>query len=133
MGLGGSKKIQREGCWRSFASQAKKELGVESGWLRDKAGPLVPLIDGLNHVGNYVKLLEEHANNADVSNFLSDLEDSICRTMEKISRKGDLPFNESTFRNFVRQFPAFTHRTTEEAKEDGNIEQTTKLMRWLKL
>lgn len=99
---------------------------------------IVPLVDRLNHVGEFVKGLEPHSSEPEISEALAGISDSLCKAMVKVSKRENLPFTESTFRNFIKRFPAFNHKVTEDEDDktvsiDSTDEQTTKLMSWLKL
>ena len=129
-------KVQREGCWKTFVAEAKRELGVDKEWLGSRARTLVPLVDRLNHIGEFVRGLEDRTNESEVSEILANVADALCEGMAKVSKREELPFTESTFRNFIRRFPAFEHKESDpkEITEGGESEkQTDKLMSWLKL
>ena len=96
----------------------------------------MPLVDRLNHVGEFVRGLEEIANEAEVSEILAGINDALCCGMAKVAKREELPFTESTFRNFMSRFPAFEHKESEVHPvddEDNKEQRTDKLMSWLKL
>lgn len=114
----------------------KREQGIDSNWINQRARVLVPLVDRLNHIGEFVRGLENYADNVDVSDMLSRMNDLLSTTMSKVSKREELPFTESTFRNFLNRFPAFEHRvsTTDSNKEaDETVAETAKLMSWLQI
>ena len=118
----------------------KREQGVDAAWLAKRARVLVPLVDRLNHIGEYVQGLEQYSNDVDVAEALSGLNDLLSKTMASVARREELPFTESTFRNYLRRFPAFEHRVGSapnlgdvERTDEDTLAQTTKLMNWLQL
>lgn len=118
----------------------KREQGVDKNWLGSKARVLIPLVDRLNHVGEYVRGLEEYSNDADVSEVLSGINDLLSKAMARVSKREELPFTESTFRNYLRRFPAFEHRLSDrpplgevERSGDETVAQASKLMSWLQV
>lgn len=118
----------------------KRDHGLDQKWIDQRARVLMPLVDRLNHVGEYVRGLEEHANDEDVAQVLSSVEDTLARAMTRVARREELPFTESTFRNYIRRYPAFEHQRSAappaEAPQGAPEEvahRTTKLMNWLQI
>ena len=117
----------------------KRDNGVDLGWIQKRAKKLIPLVDRLNHIGAYVSGLEEISKDVDVSDMLAGVEDLLSQTLARVAKSEDLPFTESTFRNYLRRYPAFEHRLSsrpdmaQPAQDDDSLAQTTKLMSWLQI
>ena len=133
-------KPRAKGLWEPFKKMMKKTYDMDDTWVESRSGSVKSIINELGALKTFIKNIKDaDEDDIHVSTLVREINNSLIKAVNAISKRNELHINEGAFRNFINlsipefdeQNPADWMVPVDEFVDDEMEREKDRMMSWM--